>query len=561
MNCLYASSLAIATVFGANLFAQQGYFPPPNTPAGNPVTTPKALLGMALFWEEQMSSTNTTACGTCHIFSRGGIDPRAATNNHPGPDGYFGTPDDIRGASGVPATDASGRYLGAATFGAGSQITNRKAPTVINAAYQPSLFYDGRAEDGDFRDPLTNAVVLTGPVALENLIKGPPVNTVEMGHQGRSWTEVASKIAAARPLALASNVPARLQSFLGGARTYNELFQQVYGGPATPTRIIMSIATYIRTLVSDQTPYDRHLAGQGNLGAAELRGLQQFSVAHGQASSCIQCHGDLTAQSHNFGPTPLNTTMYGFLSAPNSHNTGIRPIVEDNGVGGITALQTDQGRFRAPGLRNTSLHGTWFHTGAANTLAQVVEFYDRGGDFHVNQATEIRPRGLTAQTKADIVAFLNTLVDPRVQNEQAPFDRPRLASETAVAPLRFGTGMTGTAGRTPQAVALEPVFVGGQRATIAVQNALPNTGAFVLWDTVAVPQGYNFAGINLYLGLYEFALTYAGNTTTAGIASMPFAVPNNPELAGYHLYAQWLMLDPAAPIGVTSSEAIDISIH
>jgi cytochrome c peroxidase len=561
MNCLHASGLAVASILGANLFAQQGYFPPPNTPAGNPVTTPKALLGMSLFWEEQMSSTNTTACGTCHIFSHGGIDPRATNNGHPGPDGLFGTADDIHGASGVPATDASGRYTGVPTFGAGAQITSRKAPTVINAAYQPSLFYDGRAEDGEFRDPVTNAVVLTGPVALENLIKGPPVNTTEMGHQGRSWTDVASKIGNARPLALASNIPARLQTFLGGARTYNELFQQVYGGPATPTRVIMSIATYLRTLVSDQTPYDRHLAGQTALNAAELRGLQQISVAHGQAASCIQCHGDLSAQSHTFGPTPLSTTMYGFQSAPNSHNTGVRPIPEDNGVGGITALATDQGRFRAPGLRNTSLHGTWFHTGAMNNLAAVVEFYDRGGDFHVNQATEIRPRGLTASVKQDIVAFLNALVDPRVQNETAPFDRPRLASESSAAPTRFGTGMTGTPGRTPQAVALEPVFVGGQRATIAVQNTVPNTGAFVLWDTVAEPQGYNFAGINLYLGLYQFSLTYAGQSTATGIASMPFAVPANPQLAGFHLYAQWLLIDPAAPIGVTSSDAIDIGIR
>lgn len=545
----------------------QTYFPAPSAPAGNPVTQAKALLGMALFWEEQMSSSNTVACGSCHVFSTGGVDPRAGERQHPGRDGVYGTPDDVRGAIGVPQSTASGRYLAAPGFGIEAQVTTRKAPSVINAAYQPTLFYDGRAGNGDFLDPITNQVALTGDVALENLIKGPPVNTTEMGHVGRSWSDVATKIAGARPLALAGNLPPRLATFVGNASTYNELFASTYGSgaTATPSRIIMAIATYLRTLVSDQSPYDRYLAGNPTLNAEELRGLQVFSTPHGNAAACMQCHGDLQQMSHSFGPSPMFLTPYGGQNAPNSHNIGIRPVPEDQGVGAITTVATDMGRFRAPGLRNTNLHGTWFHTGAMGTLADVVEFYDRGGDFHSNQATEIQPRNLSTSDKAALVKFLQTLTDPRVANEAAPFDRPRLGSERGLAPTRFGTGSTGTVGRTPRAVALEPVSIDTGRTTLAVANALPNVPAFVMWDTDVVPQGYQYAGVHLYLGLYQFSATFVGVTQAAGdgsgFASLPIALPNNQTLRGFRFYAQWLLADPAAPSGVVTSDATELLLH
>lgn len=565
MVLLRAGGLVLASLLGASLSAQT-HFPAPPAPAGNPVTPAKALLGMSLFWDEQLSSTNTTACGTCHVFSSGGVDPRGTQLVHPGYDQVFGTPDDVHGAGGVPASNGHGRYTGSQHFGIGMQVTARKAPSVINAAYQPSLFYDGRAQGNEFRDPVTNAVVLTGNVALENVVKEPPVSTIEMGHAGRTWTEVANKIAAARPLALASNIPPRLQAFIGQAASYNELFAAAFGpgATATPQRIIMAIATYMRTLVSDQTRYDQHLAGQTTLTAAELRGLQEFSNPHGAAASCIQCHGDLQPSSHQFGPSPLMTTPYGQMFSPNSHNTGIRPIAEDPGVGGVTTQQFDMGRFKVPGMRNTSLHGAWFHTGGIATLADVVEFYDLGGNFHTNQAPEIQPMNLTAGQKADLVAFLNTLVDPRVQNEQAPFDRPRLASETGMAPTVFGNGTIGSPGVAPASMAIEPVIVNG-RATIAVHDAPRNTAAFVLWDTVAVPQGFTYGGVHLHLGLYEFSLTYAGQTQSVGsgngFASHPLYVPANPSLSGFELFAQWLLIDPGTPVGVTSSDAISMIVR
>ena len=72
--------------------------PPPVSPE-NPLTEEKRVLGKILFWDEQLSSDDTVACGTCHIPAAGGADPRFAA--HPGPDGLFGTEDDTIGSAGI----------------------------------------------------------------------------------------------------------------------------------------------------------------------------------------------------------------------------------------------------------------------------------------------------------------------------------------------------------------------------------------------------------------------------------------------------------------------------
>ena len=88
---------------------------PPPAPPANPVTATKIYLGKTLFWDEQLSSTRTVACGTCHHSATGGVDPRSvlatATSTHPGPDALFNTNDDIRGSAGVPVNNADGTYV------------------------------------------------------------------------------------------------------------------------------------------------------------------------------------------------------------------------------------------------------------------------------------------------------------------------------------------------------------------------------------------------------------------------------------------------------------------
>src|SRR5687768_2022761 len=130
---------------------------PPPAPGGNQITAAKAYLGKTLFWDEQLSSTKTVSCGTCHRPAEGGSDPRtsAATRN-PGFDGTFATPDDIFGSPGVPVNYVDGNYVWSTLFGMNLQVTGRKAPSYLNAGYSDlGLFWDGRAPDA-FRDPVTN---------------------------------------------------------------------------------------------------------------------------------------------------------------------------------------------------------------------------------------------------------------------------------------------------------------------------------------------------------------------------------------------------------------------
>ena len=112
---------------------------PAQAPAGNPLTAAKVQLGKALFWDEQLSSTGTVSCGTCHMPEGGGSDPRTArsleASAHPGGDGVFGTSDDVRGSRGVPNASASGHYVKSEHFGLLAQVTGRRAPSAIGAGY------------------------------------------------------------------------------------------------------------------------------------------------------------------------------------------------------------------------------------------------------------------------------------------------------------------------------------------------------------------------------------------------------------------------------------------
>ncbi|MFY9344109.1 MAG: cytochrome c peroxidase [Planctomycetota bacterium] len=524
-------------------------FPPPPAPPGNPVTPNKVLLGMALFWEEQMSSTNTVACGTCHIFAAGGSDPRSLTAIHPGADGLFGTADDVRGSPGVPRSQASGAYV-ASVFGIRAQVTPRKAPTVVNAAYLPKLFWDGRAESGVFRDPVTNQIILNSGAALENLVAQPPVNEIEMAHTGRSWTDVVARIGAAKPMALATNLPARLQTFVQG-QSYPQLFQTAFGSAGVDAgRIVMAIATYLRTLVADQSRFDDFLRGTATLTSTEMFGFVHFE------GNCRTCHTEANASAFLAGPV-----------VNDFRRTGVSAIPEDLGRGAVTGLVADNGKFRVPTMRNVALRAPFFHDGSAGTLADVLAFYNRGGDFHVGQDPLVPalagqvPPALANQ----IIAFLQTLTDPRVQNEQLPFDRPRLWSESVYVPTVLGTGTPGTGGAAPRAVAIEPPFVGNPRFTIGVDRTVGGALHVLGWDVSASAAGTTVIGLQVHLGLTPALTLITAPTPTAtgptgGYGSMTFALPPNPLLAGVTVYGQWLVADPQGPNGFATSDAFALTL-
>jgi cytochrome c peroxidase len=231
----------------------------------------------------------------------------------------------------------------------------------------------------------------------------------------------------------------------------------------------LAIQAYESTLVSDRTPFDAYMEGRGRaLNAQQQRGLDIFQ----NKGKCINCHGGAeftNASVRNVENQPLERMEMarGIAVYDNGfYNIGVRPTREDLGVGGedpfgnplsMTRLAQEKGApfpnvpgedpapsgplrpnervavdgaFKTPGLRNIELTAPYFHNGGQLTLKQVVEFYNRGGDFHdeniANLDPDIQNLQLTDQEQEDLVAFMEALTDDRVRLEKAPFDHPQL---------------------------------------------------------------------------------------------------------------------------------------
>lgn len=227
----------------------------------------------------------------------------------------------------------------------------------------------------------------------------------------------------------------------------------------------LALQAYESTLISNNAPIDQYLEGNRNaLTTAEQRGLEIFQ----SRGTCITCHGGAeftNASVQNVQNERLKRMRVAGGDAVYDngfYNIGVRPTLEDLGVGGsdkfgnplsearLAQQQQFQGllgeepnidvgsnqriaadgAFKTPGLRNVELTAPYFHNGGQLTLEQVVDFYDRGGDFSEenrdNLDADIRSLNLSAQNKADLVAFLKALTDDRVRYEKAPFDHPQL---------------------------------------------------------------------------------------------------------------------------------------
>jgi cytochrome c peroxidase len=544
MATYLSSSLLGASLLAAALSAQSASFPPMPVPAGNPITTAKTLLGKALFFEEQISASKRMACATCHVMEKGSSDPRSmlAESLHPGADGRFGTRDDVRGSLGVIGAEPDGRLRSTTHFGLRRQVTDRRSMPVFNGAWAPSLFWDGRARDA-LVDPVTQQTVLPANAALESQALMPLESTTEMAHFGQKWSDVVDRLKAARPLALASNLGTALSNFVG-THGYPELFRQAFGTTEiTPVRIAMAVATYERTLVSDQSRFDQAWPGNMRiLTQQERRGHHVFR----QVAGCVNCH------SLPFGTDNL------------FHYTGVADPNGDPGLEAVTQNPADRAKMRTPSVRNVALRPPFFRDGSAKTLAEVVDFYDRGGDFNApNKDPLIRPLNLVASDKAALVAFLNTLTDPRMASALPPFDRPTLWSESSQGqPSVYGQGTPGSGQITPRIVAGSHGLLGNDRLPIGIESGAGGAGALLALDAAPSAAGIPVLGIQLHLGLsgaffFLPPVVLQGQGDGAGWGSWVLAVPNAPGLRGASLYAQALVVDPS---GLSATEGLRVPL-
>lgn len=524
-----AGAVLVATLFALPTVAL-AQLPPPPAPAQNPLTVDKANLGQALFWDEQVSSTRTVACGTCHVPEVGGEDPRSGVSPlavHPGPDGLFGGVDDVFGSPGVPLNHADGLYDWSTDFGLSLQVTGRRTVSAINAGYAPELFWDGRAP-GQFVDPVTMTEVIPVGGALESQSVAPPVSDVEMADVGRLWTDVLARIAASEPLALSPEIPVTLAGWIDG-RGYAELFEQAFGSPGiTAPRVAMAIASYERTQFTNQSPFDQFLATGTGLTPQEMAGRALFAGV----GRCDDCHQAAIISDHQF------------------HYTGVRPKTDDPGRMAVTSNPDDEGKMRTPSLRNVELRAPYMHNGRFDTLEQVVEFYDHSGDFFPNELGD--PLGLNAQQKADLLAFLKRpLTDPRLAAGLPPFRRPALYTESSRVPTIEGVGVAGSGGLVPAVVALEPPLIGNPSFTVGVWNALASADATLVIDDadpgLVTPVSGDFA----------FRTTVLGDNGEggdgAGFGSVAIAIPNDPGLHEQEWFGRWYVTDAGAGGGTAVS--------
>ncbi|HYD00735.1 MAG TPA: cytochrome c peroxidase [Phycisphaerales bacterium] len=500
---------------GAPAVAAQPPLGPPVAPPGNPVTEPKRLLGKTLFWDEQLSSSNTVSCGTCHTPEAGGGDPRRARNA--GADLVMHTADDVFGSPGLIGADEDNNFSpvqwGGVMFA--SQVTVRSSNSAYMGAYSPLNFWDGRAGPA-LVDPVTEEVVLAVGAALEAQSLQPPVSTVEMAHFGRSWPQILDKLATAQPLALADQLPPDLAADLAAKPGYPALFERAFGTPGiTAPRVAMALATYQRTLIPNQTPWDRYVAGEaGALTPLQFQGLAVFNSPEAR---CADCHAGNRFTNNLF------------------HNIGVRPAGEDPGRESVTGAPWDLGKFRTPTLRNVGLRGSFFHNGQAQTLREVVDFYSRASGaaprFEGNLDPAVLGISITPEQTDALVDFMaGALTDPRVAAAQFPFDKPRLWSQRPdLAPLSLGGGLPAAGmSHPPLTIASDPALI-GEPCRIGVGRATVGASA-----SLRVSHSLPVAGV-VSGGIVLQPLTVSGEgAATARLNVDPLQYP-----PGAPLYVQW----------------------
>jgi cytochrome c peroxidase len=410
-------------------------------------------------------------------------------------------------------------------------VGTRNANSSFTAAYSPRrLFWDGRAGSA-FLDPQSGAVLIPQDAALENQALGPLVDTSEMAHGGATLTMVAGRLASARPLALATDVPATVRDWIN-SRSYPALFEEAFGSAdVTAVRVAMAIASYERTLNPTQTPFDAQNGGASVLTQQELQGAQLFN-----ANQCSGCHSGALLSDNNF------------------RYIGVRPVNEDLGRFNVTNLPADRGAFRVPSLRNVELSAPYMHTGGLATLEEVVEFYNRGGDFTApNKDNRIIPRNLTTQQKAALVAFLRRpLTDPRIPAETGPFARPTLFTESARAATIIGAGTPGNGGIAPLLTAIEPPVLGNQNFTVVLSRALGGATARLVVSS-------SDPGVQATVPTADFAAVDV-TADVDGLASAQLRIPYRSTLLGQTLYGRFYVNDPAAANGLAISPAFRITL-
>jgi cytochrome c peroxidase len=342
-------------------------------PHGHAPTPAQIALGSALFNDKRLSVDNSVACATCH-------DPKKGFTDH--------------------------RVGNATSAGVQGKRGSRNSPTVLNAMFQATQFWDGRSAD------------------LEAQAKLPILNPVEMGQ--KSPDDVVAK--------------------LRGIPEYVTAFRSVYGAEITYDNMAAAIGAFERTQYSGNSPFDRFLAGDASaIGEPAKRGWALFN---GKAR-CSDCHA-FNADSpmfsdqkfHNIGIAAHNrnfptlarqaVTLIANANTQQIDELALSPNYSELGRFLITRRQADIGAFKTETLRNIGITGPYMHDGSLTTLWDVIDHYNKGGIPNPFLDGGIQRLGLSESQIDDLVAFLFTLTDDRF----AAFNKQEQVRQAALKNVR-----------------------------------------------------------------------------------------------------------------------------
>jgi cytochrome c peroxidase len=332
-------------------------------PEGNPQTAEKIALGARLFNDVRFSSTGEVSCATCHV---------AAT-------AFTDSP--LQVSEGIQKLTGT-----------------RNAPTVVNAAFNKTQFWDGRSP------------------SLEDQALHPFLNPVEMG--------------------LPNHDP--ILKIVREDESYAKAFKEVFGVKTqaiTMDEVTKAIAAFERTEIAGDSPFDRWYFGSDK-DAIDEQAVRGFAVFLG-SGRCISCHAieqDFALftdhQFHNVGvgindiQDKVPELARAFQVAKNEGMDVDVAVLTDADTSHLGRFAVDDqlssmGAFKTSTLRNINVTAPYMHDGSLKTLREVVEHYNNGGVTKEGDPINpflsggIRPLNLTEQEIDDLVAFMETLTSPR----------------------------------------------------------------------------------------------------------------------------------------------------
>jgi cytochrome c peroxidase len=342
-------------------------------PADNPQTPEKISLGQKLFVDPRLSAGGTVSCSTCH-------NPALAfTDRKP------------------------------TSVGIQGRVGQRNAPTILNALYNKTQFWDGRVN------------------TLEEQAALPIVNPVEMGHP---------------------NLEAAVAQ-IAAIGDYQQAFRAVFGRAPNGTDLVRAIASYERTQLSFDSPFDHFIAGDTN--AITQSAKHGWELFNNQAR-CNKCHAltdttrDVTNlidnDFHNIGilavkhkVVPLARQARQLIKTGDTAAIDRAAIQSDMSALGrflVTKKEADIASFKTPNIRNVLVTGPYFHDGSQETLWDVMDHYNKGAGLQNPYLDEdIQPLALSENDIDDLVAFMASLTSANYKEQGVTeLARQRALSQT-----------------------------------------------------------------------------------------------------------------------------------